>query len=528
MGRFLNKGNSDFENARNSEYVDKSAMIQTINETLRTSMYCTCVTRCRRFGKSMAAQMLYAYYDKSCDSRHLFEDLAIAKLPSFEEHLNKYPTIFVDMTEFTTDYKKNKDIVKILQQTIKKEVCTIYPDIEVEESCGLMDTLFTVADHTKERFVFIIDEWDAICREFDDMPEVMDEYVDLLRRMFKSGSASQVFVGVYMTGILPIKKYNTQSALNNFQEYSMVDPDVLAPFFGFTPKEVGMLAAKYNVSVDDLKMWYDGYVIGDEQSMYNPYSVMLALQRHRCRSYWQATSSYEMVSTYIQMNFEGLKDDIIDMLAGGSVDVNTTMFLNDMKIIECKDDALTVLIHLGYLSYDFDSKTCRIPNKEVAEQFENAIRKTSWNEVAQLIQNSKKLMEATWRCDEEYVANAIEKAHTENVSILSYNDENSMSCVLSIAYIWARNEYIIHRELATGKGYADLVMIPRKKSDKPAIVIELKYNTAVNTAIDQIHQKNYPEKLMEYTGDVLLVGISYDRKEKRHECRIEATVPRPL
>ncbi len=521
MGRFLNKGNLDFTSARKDEYVDKSAMIQVINDTLDTPRRCTCVTRCRRFGKSMAAQMLYAYYDKSCDSRHLFEDLAIAKMPSFEENLNKYPTIFIDMSDFATRFKGEKEIVGLIQQTIIKDVGKIYPDIEMEDTYDLMDVLFEVAAHTKERFIMIIDEWDIICRDFENVDGVMDRYVDMLRRMFKGGLSAQVFVGVYMTGILPIKKYNTESALNNFREYSMIDPDVLAPFFGFTPKEVEMLASKYKVGVDDLKMWYDGYAIGDEQSMYNPYSVMLALQRHRCKSYWQSTGSYEKVSTYIQMNFEGLKDDVLDMLAGGSVYVNTTRFTNDMRVVECKDDVLTVLIHLGYLSYDFDTKTCRIPNKEVAEQFQNAVEGTSWAEVTKLLQNSQKLMEATWRCDEEYVARAIEDAHTENVSILSYNDENSMSCVLAIAYIWARNEYVIHRELATGKGYADLVMIPRKKSEKPAIVIELKYNTSVDTAIDQIHLRNYPDKLLDYSGNLLLAGISYDRKEKTHECRIE-------
>ncbi|MCQ2330327.1 MAG: ATP-binding protein [Paludibacteraceae bacterium] len=521
MGRFLDRGNADFARVRNSEYVDKSAMIQFINETLDTEYAFSCVSRCRRFGKSLAAKMLYAYYDRASDSRHLFEDLAIAKLPSYEQHLNKYPTIFVDMTRFTTDFRGNNDVVNIMQQTIKEEICDLYPDIKVKDSDNLMDTLFRVADGTGDRFIMIIDEWDAICREFDSVSGVMDKYVDWLRCMFKSDATSKVFLGVYMTGILPIKKYNTQSALNNFREYSMIDPDVLAPYFGFTEQEVVDLATKHNADIDALRMWYDGYKIGDEPSMYNPYSVMEAIRRKKCKSYWQTTGAYDMVVTYIQMNFEGLKDDIIRMLAGDSIDVNTTMFNNDMKVIECKDDVLTVLIHLGYLSYDEDAKTCRIPNKEVAEQFENAIRKTSWKEMIKVIENSKKLLEATLNGEEQVVAAAIDMAHDEQTSILTYNNENSLACVLAVAYIWAKEEYVIHREYASGKGFADLVMIPRKNVNKPALVIELKYNTAVDTAIDQILNRNYPEKIKEYTDNLLLVGISYDRETKQHICKIE-------
>ncbi len=521
MGRFLDRGNDDFVSARNSEYVDKSAMIQYINETLVTENRFSCVSRCRRFGKSLAAKMLYAYYDRASDSRHLFEDLAIAKMPSYETHLNKYPTIFVDMTSFTTDFRGNNDVVNIMQQTIKEEICELYPDVKVKDSDNLMDTLLKVVDSTNDRFIMIIDEWDAICREFDSISGVIDKYVDWLRRMFKSDATSKVFLGVYMTGILPIKKYNTQSALNNFREYSMVRPGKLADSLGFTHDEVQILCEKHDMDLYEMERWYDGYKIGRQTRMFNPYSVMNAILDEDYRSYWQSTSAYDNVAAYIQMNFEGLKDDIIKMLAGDSIDVNTTMFNNDMKVIECKDDVLTVLIHLGYLSYDADTKTCRIPNKEVAEQFENAVRKTSWKEMIKVIENSKRLLEATINRDEKAVAAAIDMAHDENTSILTYNNENSLACVLALAYIWAKEDYIIHSEYASGKGFADLVMIPRKNVSKPALVIELKYNTAVDTAIDQIHNKNYPDKIRDYTDNLLLVGISYDRKTKEHICKIE-------
>ena len=523
MGRFLDRGNDEFVSTRNDEYVDKTAVIQYINDTLNKPIRFSCVSRCRRFGKSMVANMLYAYYDRSCDSRHLFEDMAIAKMPSYEQHLNKYPTIFVDMTSFTTKYKNDSDIVNIMQQTIKQEICELYPDVKVKDKDDLMDVLLKVVECTGDRFIMIIDEWDAICREFENMNGVMEKYVDWLRRMFKGDSTARVFLGVYMTGILPIKKYNTQSALNNFREYSMVKPGKLASSFGFTHDEVKALCEKHDMDLGEMERWYDGYKIGRQTRMFNPYSVMNAIFDEDYRSYWQSTSAYENISSYIQMNFEGLKDDMIRMLAGESVDVNTTRFQNDMKIVRSKDDVLTVLIHLGYLSYDEDTKTCRIPNKEVADELENAVMDTSWSELIKTIENSKKLLEATVNCDEKAVASAIDMAHDEQTSILTYNNENSLACVLAVAYIWAKNEYVIHREYASGKGFADLVMIPRKNVSKPALVIELKYNTAVDTAIDQILNKNYPEKIKEYTDNLLLVGISYDRETKQHTCMIERT-----
>ena len=343
----------------------------------------------------------------------------------------------------------------------------------------------------------------------------------LLRRLFKTQNSDEVFAGAYLTGILPIKKYNTESALNNFCEYSMIDPANLASCYGFTEEEVETMAKKHGASMEDLRMWYDGYRIGKESHMFNPYSVMKAINDEECRSYWTTTGAYDSVITYIQMNFEGLKDDIIRMLAGERVYVDTTEFTNDMHIVRSKNDVLTVLIHLGYLAYDDDTKRCYVPNKEVSDELLNAVEDTSWAPLAKTIQNSKILLNDTIACNEQAVAHAIDLAHDENTSILAYNDENSLACVLSIAYIWAKNEYIIHREYATGKGYADLVMIPRRNVNKPALVIELKFNHTADTAIDQIKRKEYPAKIAEYTGCILLVGICYDKETKQHECKIE-------
>ena len=513
-------GNAGFQSARNGEYVDKSTLISAVNGTLFTERRFSCVSRCRRFGKSMAAVMLAAYYDHSCDSRALFEDLQIAHDPSFEKHLNQYPVIYLDITSFTTRYHDDADIVKRIDAALKADVSKAYPQVPDQEDYDLMDLLISIQEATGEKFVFIIDEWDAICREFAPGTKAMDAYVNWLRRMFKDVSGKYVFAGVYMTGILPIKKYKTESALNNFIEYSMVSPRRMAGQFGFTKEEVRVLATKYAMEFDELEKWYDGYQIGNEMSIFNPNSVMQAIDNGFCRSFWASTGAYDAVSSYIQMNYEGLKDDIIHMLAGGHCMVDPTGFQNDMSVIRSKDDVLTILIHLGYLSYDWKESECYIPNREVAGEMVNAVKNSNWTHVIEAIEKSKQLLQATLEGNEAAVARGIDVAHDEHTSILSYNDENSLACVLSIAYYYAYNDYIIHRELATGKGYADLVLIPRKNVDSPAIIIELKYNKDADTAIAQILRKEYPAKVAQYADNLLLVGINYDKETKQHECHI--------
>ena len=520
MGMFINIGNAGFQRVRNSEFVDKSGLIAVVNKTLNTEQSFSCVSRCRRFGKSLAAKMLCAYYDQSCDSRHLFEDLEIARDPSFEKHLNKYPVIYLDLTAFVTRFH-DEGIVGHIEKEVKADILRAYPEVAVEPDDDLMAVLFRIAQATGQTFIFIIDEWDAICREFKADSKAMDNYVNWLRRMFKEVNAANVFAGVYMTGILPVKKYKTESALNNFREYSMVSPRTMSRYFGFTKDEVRTLAGKYGMGFDELEKWYDGYQIGDEQSMFNPNSVMSAIECNHCESYWASTGAYDTVADYIKMNYEGLKDDIISMLAGGRCKVNPTKFQNDMSVIHSKDDILTVLIHLGYLSYDRQKSECYIPNREVAGEMVNAVEANNWKPVVDALQKSERLLQATLEGDNEAVARGIEAAHDENTSILSYNDENSLACVLSIAYYYARNNYVVHRELATGKGFADLVLIPRKNVDSPAIVVELKVNRDADAAIDQIKRKEYPAKVQQYTDRLLLVGINYDRETKQHTCRIE-------
>ena len=520
MGTFINIGNEGFARARRGVYVDKSMLIDVVNNILDTEHSFSCVTRCRRFGKSMAAKMLCAYYDKSCDSHSLFADLQIAQTEHYKTYLNKFPVIYLDMTTFARHYT-DRDVVQLIERKVKNDVLDAYPGVVVEENATLMECLGKITVAHGEKFFLIIDEWDAICRENENGIPIVDDYVNWLRTLFKDVQATNIFAGVYMTGILPIKKYNTQSALNNFWEYSMLSPRNMSEYFGFTKSEVMALAEKTGNDFDELEKWYDGYQIGNQMSMFNPNSVIQAIYSHWCESYWASTGAYDAVAEYIRMNMDGLKDSIIYLLSGGRAKVNVTSFTNDLKVVKSKDDVLTVLIHLGYLSYDRSKRECYVPNREVAGELENAVKSVKWDKVNFLLDASEQLLHATLRGEAETVAKCIDEAHDENTSILSYNDENSLACVLSLAYYYARNDYIFHRELPTGKGFADLVLIPRKQVDSPAIVLELKCDRDAVSAIDQIKQKHYPSKIAEYTHNMLLVGINYDKKTKKHECVIE-------
>ena len=526
---YIDKGNEAFRRTRNSEYIDKSGLIAVVNQTLFTEKSFTCVTRSRRFGKSMAAKMLAAYYDRSCDSRSLFADLKIAQDPTFEEHLNKYPVISIDLSDFVTR-KVDREIMPRINSKLIQDINNVYPQVPTEEDDDLMEYLIRINAVTGDTFIFIIDEWDAILRECAQSadpvvrqmaPLIVNDYVNWLRRMFKAGSSMQVFAGVYMTGILPIKKYKTESALNNFLEYSMVEPRKMATFFGFTKEEVQGLAAKHGMDFDELEKWYDGYQIGPQPSMFNPNSVMQAIDAQWCRSYWAGTGSFEAVTGFIDSNFDGLRDDIVEMLAGGRAKVDPTGFQNDLAEVHSRDDVLTVLIHLGYLSFDRVHNECYIPNKEVAGEMVNAVKANKWKHVVEALSQSERLLQATLRGDADTVARMLEQYHSDDTSILSYNDENSLSCVISLAYYYARNDYYVIREMPTGKGYADVVLLPRKNVTTPALVVELKKDKDAQAAIAQIKERHYPQLIEKYTGDILLVGISYDRKTKEHQCQIE-------
>ena len=528
MGSYLNPGNFSFRGSLRSKiYVDKSKLIEKTNEVLCTEQKYICVSRPRRFGKSMAANMLAAYYNRSEDTKELFQNLAISNDSTYEENMNQYDVIKINIQEFLSMSETIEEMLEMLKNYLVSDFEESYSEVCFRDKKNLIQVMKDVFSYTKCPFVILIDEWDCLFREYKQDKEAQKKYLDFLRVWLKDKDYVAL---AYMTGILPIKKYGSHSALNMFTEYSMTDPGDLAEYFGFTGREVSGICEEYGMSFEEAKTWYDGYQLivhqknGDEcYSMYSPKSVVEAMLRHKFGTYWNQTETYEALKIYIQMDMDGLKDSVIRMLAGSSVPINIGTFSNDMTTFATKDDVLTLLVHLGYLTYDSLNGTVSIPNKEVSQEYVNAISTMSWHGVSSSVESSRKLLEALWRMDADAVATGVEKAH-EEISILQYNDENSLSCTIQLAFYFAREYYSIVRELPAGKGFADVCMIPRKRyPDKPAIMIELKWDKSAVGAIEQIKEKQYGDALKEYQGNLLLVGINYNKKNKKHECVIEAT-----
>lgn len=519
MGIYLNPGNDMFQETVNGEiYVDKTELIACTNQYIRTPQKFICISRPRRFGKSMAAYMLAAYYGKNCDSSELFAPYKIAKTEDYRKHLNQYNVIMLNIQDFLSVSGSVDDMLDYLQDELIDELKEFYSDKLSEKDRVLSMALNKIYSRTKEGFIFIIDEWDCILRDNRYSVDDQKKYLDFIRNLLKD----KAYVALaYMTGILPIKKYGTHSALNMFDEYSMTRPFEYAQFIGFTETEVKELCEKYQVDFDTMKSWYDGYVFPEAGHIYNPKSVVDSIRRKCFASYWTQTETYEALKIYIDLNYDGLKDAIVQMLAGEKITIDYETFQNDMTTFQSRDDVLTLLVHLGYLAYDSVGQQVSIPNSEIRAEFVRAIKNCKWKEVMNALEQSDRLLTATWNRDEKTVAEILDIVHSENTSILTYNDENSLSCVISIAYYSAMKEYTKIREFPTGKGFADIVYLPKAHSGKPAMIVELKCGVSAEGAIAQMKDKKYVESLKEYQGNLLLVGINYDRGSKKHTCVIE-------
>ncbi len=545
MGTYLNPGKKSFEMAISSEiYIDKTEMISYLNFVINTNQRYVSVSRPRRFGKTMAADMLCAYYDREANSRPLFEKCKVSKLqetdPSWNVYLGKFNVIRLVMTDFFNKEKTVDAAIATIKQRILDELAEKYPETKYDET----DFYFSLDKFYREskiQFVIIIDEWDVIFREYKDDKDGQKKYLDFLRDWLKD---REYIALAYMTGILPIKKYGKHSALNMFDEYSVTQPMKLASYTGFTEEEVKNLCKEYEMSYEEVSDWYDGYRVSDwipvnkrklyrlgkyvehRQKVYSPLSVVKAMRSGEIDNYWNETETYEALRQYIDWNFDGLKEDVAILMNGGRVKIDITGYQNDMTTFHSKDDILTMLIHLGYLSYERDSKEVFIPNREVMDVFRSSTKSKDWTMTFRALEKSEKLLEATWACDEKTVAELIEAAHNK-AGNKTYHSEAGLSYAVQLAYYRAQDYYTIIPEMDTGKGYADLVLIP-KKPDIPAILIEFKYEQDADTAIEQIRRQDYPERLGLYKGNLILVGINYDREIrneqpmfKHHSCRIE-------
>lgn len=531
-GQYVNPGNGSFQLISNSEYVDKTMLINLLNHRIGTDKCLVCISRPRRFGKSYAAKMLAAYYDCSCDSRELFDNREIATTIAYTQHLNQYNVICFDVTSFVSVARRLKrpltDVPNMIVDALRKELLESFSYLKADMS--LTECLLRCVEGTKEergrKFIFIIDEWDAVIREAKDDSDTQKQYLDLLREWFKDISFTpKVVAAAYMTGILPIKKDGSQSAISDFKEFTMIKPREYGGFVGFAEHEVQAKCTEHDMDFDTMKQWYDGYYFKNVGSVYNPNSVMQAIENDDFDSYWTETSAAEGLMEYISQDYNGLTKTIAELIAGIEVKVNTKGFANDLTTFKSKDDVLTLLIHLGYLAYDSEKKTVHIPNEEIRQEFQKSIREVKHDATLRRLKESDQLFNDTIHANESAVAAQIEKIHMEETAPLYYNKEDSLRSVIKLAYYTYRDHYVQWEELPAGEGYADVVYLPKYDSDYPILVIELKWNKNVRTAIQQIKDRHYPDSFKGYGRDILLVGITYDKDapagKRKHICKIE-------
>ncbi|WP_195517340.1 AAA family ATPase [Paraclostridium bifermentans] len=499
---------------RSKYFVDKSLIIEKLNEVIDTSDMYICVTRPRRFGKSSVADMLAAYYSKAVDSKEIFDNLKISEENGYKENLNKYNVITISFNKIPDEYKTYQDYINFIRTGLIEDLKIMYPHIEFKDYYNLSDMLYS----TKEKFIFILDEWDYIFSNKLFL-ENQNDFLEFLRQLLKD----QPYVALcYMTGVLPIKKYSSGSALNMFDEFTMINDMIYGDYFGFTEEEVVEICNKQSaISFDDIRYWYNGFITEEGRRIYNPRSVVKAMQSKKCKSYWTNTGAMDEVAEYLKYNTLEVRDDVIKMVAGEEIDIIIKEeFRAGQGVPRTKEEIYSAMIVLGFLSYH--DGYIKIPNKELMIEFEKALKDESFGYVSEIIENSKIMLSATINADTKVVEDILHDIHNSEIPILKYNDENSLACVLTFAYLSARDIYRVEREEKSGKGYVDFSFHPRRKSDIPFIV-ELKKDETPEVAIKQIREKEYVGKFRkEYKEKkVLAVAICYDSRKKIHNCKIE-------
>ena len=495
-------------------YVDKSLLIDKLNSFIRTRNRFICITRPRRFGKTMNATMLGAYYTQGYDAHDLFKNLKIAQTTSYEKHINKHHVFYIDFSRMPDYCDSYRTYIDSIMKTIKEDLMNIYPKLS-EKS---YDYLYQMFLDTNDSFIFIMDEWNSIF--YKDFMQEKDKkaYLEFLKGLLKD----QPYVELaYMTGVLPIAKYSGGSELNMFKEYNFMNDRTYEDYFGFNEEEIIELTKKYTKpSFETLRKWYDGYYKSDGSSLFNPRSVSSALIDGVCLNYWTETGPMNEIAEYIEHNVDAVREDIVKMVAGIPIEVELEGYGAEQLRLDSRDEILSAMVVFGFLSYH--DGFLRIPNHELMEKFQTVLKRSSMGGVADIVNNSKNVLDATIELDAKRVAQYIEEAHDREIPFLQYNNENSLSCVITLCYLYARNYYEVTREDKSGKGFVDYLFTPKKKG-YPAIILELKYNKTAQEAIDQIKRKNYVDRVRNFK-EILYVGINYSidaDEHKHHDCIIE-------
>ncbi len=497
-------------------FVDKSILIEKINELVGTASQYVCITRPRRFGKTINAMMLACYYSKNANFKSLFDNLQISNCESYLEHLNKHNVIYMTMNELPKPNCSYEEFIERYIHLLIEDLKELAPNIQMNEKLSLSDLFTQVYNETNDGFIFIIDEWDYIFNNNLFSNEDRENFLQFLKDLLKDKPYVEL---AYMTGVLPIAKYSSGSALNMFVEFNITNDYQFDKYFGFTHNEVEILCSKQSkVSIDGLKDWYNGYHTCNNLQIYNPRSVVLALNQGVCQSYWTNTGPMDEILYYINNDTDSIKDDVVRMVSNIPLEIKLKGYSAEQKELNTRNQILSAMTVYGFLSYH--DETLTIPNKELRIKFDEALEDKSMGSVSEIVMKSNEMLKATLRKDTETMEKLIQEAHDINIPIIKYNDENSLACIITLVYLSARTKYKIVREMPAGIGFADFIFYPNDKN-KPAFIIELKKDSTPDEALKQIKEKRYALALKDYTGQKLAVGISYDSKFKSHKVKIE-------
>lgn len=534
MGMFLNSI-APFEKFRriasSTYFVDKSALLKELILALSGEQPYICITRPRRFGKTVMANMVAAFFGNAEDSRAIFDGLNIAKEDFYEKHINHHNVIYIDFSEMPRENDSYTKYIQRIEKGLIRDLSEAYPNIVSDKDAAVWDILTQIFEKGgRQKFIFVLDEWDAVFH----MPFISErekgDYLLFLKSLLKSKAYVEL---VYMTGILPIAKYSDGSELNMFLEYDMATKIKFNEYFGFSDDEVSMLYERYikntkNVRIerDELRVWYDGYYAASGERLYNPRSVVCALSDNQLTNYWTSSGIYDSIFYYVKNNIAEVRDDLALMVAGERVGARMQEYAATAAVLDTKDQIYSAMVVYGLLTY-VDGEVL-IPNKELMMKFEEMLlNKSSLGYVHRLAKESSRMLKATMEGDTVTMAEILQYVHNTETPILSYNSEVELSAVVNLAYLSARDRYRIEREDKAGKGYVDFIFYPIKPQED-CIILELKVDKTPEEAIVQIKEKEYALRFQgklgeapKYYGRILLVGIGYMKETKEHTCCVE-------
>lgn len=533
MGYYLNSSKmfSLYESeVRKPYFVDKSKILNELVPLVEQGNNHICITRPRRFGKSVMAAMIGAFFSRGCESGEIFDSLNIADNVNYHSHLNQHDVIYIDFSEAANISRNYNDFITRIEKILSRDLHKAFRNVDFWENASLTEKLRIVHEETKTSFIFVFDEWDCIFHKKYITEDDRENFINFLASLTKGTGYVSL---TYMTGVLPIAKYSSGSSINHFMEYTMAVQPKYSEYFGFSDEEVDMLYARYLkkepepvIEREDLRIWYDGYFTAGGRKLYNPRSVILALSNNCLASYWTTTGPYSEISAYIVNDIDGIKKDVALMTAGEAVKSNVEEFAATAMQLSTKDEIFSAMVVYGFLNYE--NGKVHIPNKELMDEFAKTIRKEkSLGYIYNLANTSERMLRATLDGDTKTMEEILQFAHDTETPLLDYNNETELTAIVNLVYLAARDRYYVERECKAGKGYADFIFYPIQANDD-GIILELKVDDTPEAAIRQIRERNYVLKFQgkiaenrHHIGRILLAGIGYSKKKKEHHCKVE-------